>query len=338
MWPRYLCFNLLQMRIRLIQDILSKKRTMQEVSSLLQVSRQSISKWLARYRIEGEAGLIPKKSWPKNSIPFNKTHSDIEEKIGDIARIFPELWPQAIADKLEEQTGIILNQSTIYRILRRTGVRYKKKGEWRQRRKKLYAHDTPWREIQLDVCFPFWRKRREVQYDALDDCSRFVVSKVHTEHCVRSSMEFIENLIHEAPFRIKRIKTDCGMEFWPGFTAFLKSRWIEHVRTAPYSPQHNGKVERYHRTLWQHMWDYSTQIDIHEYRLNLKLFTDWYNSKKPHHWLWMFGMTPKQKIGYCLLQHSLTKTRECCNTFPLMSRGFADVNLTLQFNILMPIF
>ena len=134
----------------------------------------------------------------------------------------------------------------------------------------------------MDACFPFGYSRPETQYDAVDDCSRFAFSRLHTEHCVRSSMEFVWNLVRESPFRISRIRTDCGVEFGPGFTEFLARMGIEHVRNAPYSPQHNGKVERYHRTLWQHVGKPSPRADVHAYRYRLRMFTDWYNFKKPH--------------------------------------------------------
>lgn len=332
MWPRYLCFSMIQMRIKLLKEIVSGSRTIWEVTSLLSVSRQSVSKWLARYRIEGEAWIVPKKCWPKSGIPVNRTDATTEEIIGIIARNHPCLWPVGLRDKLIEQTGRVLHATTIYRILRRTGIRYKKKGEWRQKQKKLYVLDDPGREVQLDACFPFGRQRRETQYDALDDCSRFTFSDLHTEHCVRASMEFVANLISKAPFRIQRIRTDCGMEFGPWFTKYLESIWIEHVKTPPYSPQHNGKVERYHRTLWQHMGDYSMKIDAQEYRLKLKLFQDWYNYQKPHSGLWMFGMTPAEKIGYCLVQKVLQKQRE--SEEPWGKYISLDVNLTLQFNML----
>ena len=318
------------MRIKFIKEILSKKRSIKEVAEILSVSRQSVSKWISKYRIEWEVGLLPKKCWPKNGIPINRTDIRIEETIGSIARMFPELWPVGITLKLIEQTGIRLNQSTIYRILRRTHVRYKQKWEWRKRRKTLYVLDTPGREVQVDVCFPFGRKRRAVQYDAIDDCSRFVYSKLHTEHCVRSSMEFIDNLIQESPFPITKIRTDCGMEFWPWFTKFLEYKGIEHVRTAPYSPQHNGKVERYHRTLWQHMGSYSAKIDVHEYRLQLKFFTDWYNFWKPHFGLGMFGMTPAEKIWYVAIEKVLQIQRE--SEEPWWPQKTLNVNLTVQFN------
>jgi transposase len=46
---------MIQMRIKLLQEIISGSRTIGDVVDLLSVSRQSVSKWLARYRIEGEA-------------------------------------------------------------------------------------------------------------------------------------------------------------------------------------------------------------------------------------------------------------------------------------------
>ena len=95
-------------------------------------------------------------------------------------------------------------------------------------------------------------------------------------------MEFAENLVRESPFRVRRIRTDCGSEFGPGFTAFLGKLGVEHVRNAPYSPQHNGKVERYHRTLWQNVGRPSPRADVHAYRYRLRLFTYWYNFRKPH--------------------------------------------------------
>jgi transposase InsO family protein len=322
------------MRIKLLQEILNGKKKVYEVASLLSVSRQSVSKWLARYRIEWEAWVVPRRCWPKKNIPVNRTNQIVEEMIGNLARRYPELWPRSLSWKFQEETKISLDQSTVYRILSRTWVRYKRKWEWKQRRKTLYTLDQPGREIQLDVCFPFGRSRREVQYDAIDDCSRFVFSRVHSEQCVRSSMEFVLNLIDSSPFPIQTIRTDCWSEFGKWFTDFLVRLWIQHKRNAPYTPQHNGKVERYHRTLWQNLWEYSLRIDIHEYRYKLKLFTDYYNHQKPHSGLGMFGMTPAERIGYSLIQNSLAYAREFELSFDDVwgLKSFLNVNLTLQFN------
>lgn len=325
------------MRIKLIKEIIDGKRGVSEVADLLFVSRQSVSKWIAKYRIEWEGGIVPKKCGPRGWIPVNRTDTITEWMVISLARQYPFLWPVFLREKLIETEGIILDQSTVYRILKRNSIRYKSSWDWRRKRKTLYVLDDPWREVQVDACFPFGRKRREVQYDAIDDCSRFVFSRLHTEHCVKSSMEFVYNLVHSVPFRIKTIRTDCWMEFGPGFTEFLLKFGIEHKRNAPYSPQHNGKVERYHRTLWRGLGIFHPNIDVHEYRYKLKLFEDWYNYKKPHSGLGMFGMTPAEKIGYCIIQNllykdSLAHARESNSEELWVSKSFSNVNLTLQFN------
>jgi transposase InsO family protein len=69
-------------------------------------------------------------------------------------------------------------------------------------------------------------------------------------------------------------------------------------------------VERYHRTLWQNLGEYSMKIDAQEYRLKLKMFENWYNYEKPHSGLGMFGMTPAEKIGYRLVSKTLRTARE----------------------------
>lgn len=52
MVPRYVCSSLLAMRIKLIKEIIEGKRKIIEVADILSVSRQSVSKWIAKYRIE----------------------------------------------------------------------------------------------------------------------------------------------------------------------------------------------------------------------------------------------------------------------------------------------
>jgi len=302
MGPRYQCNQYIEMKIERVKDIIEKKRKICDVADIFWVSRQIVSRWVALYRVHGEKWLIPKKPWPKNGTTWNRTDEDAEEKICALAKQFPQSWTEDIATKLMETTWLVLNQSTVYRILRRNKIRYTRKGDWKEKSKKLYVLDRPGREVQVDACFPFGYSRPDTQYDALDDCSRFVFSRIHTEHCVRSSMEFVWNLVHESPFPIERIRTDCGSEFGPWFTDFLRKLGIEHVKNSPYTPEHNGKVERYHRTLWRCLWEYSTQMNVHAYRYKLKLFTDWYNYKKPHRWLWMFWMTPVEKLWYCLIQ------------------------------------
>ncbi|MDP2624887.1 MAG: DDE-type integrase/transposase/recombinase, partial [Candidatus Peregrinibacteria bacterium] len=194
-----------------------------EVAEILGVNKRTVSRWIARYRFEGLDGICPKKPGPrKGSVAVNRISEEIE--------------------------GINLHKTTIWRILKRKEVRYGLYYRKLKKKKQLYCLNEPGEEIQMDVCFPFGRARKERVFDAIDDCSRLVYAKVMLGHNQASSIRFVNELILAMPFTIKAIRTDCGSEFSTSFTNHLKSLGIEHRKNVPYTPQHNGKIERYHRT------------------------------------------------------------------------------------------
>ena len=71
-------------------------------------------------------------------------------------------------------------------------------------------------------------------------------------------MCFLQQLIRRFPFKIHKVQTDNGTEFTKRFQAAdeenlmlfekeLKRLDIVHQKIRPYTPRHNGKVERSHR-------------------------------------------------------------------------------------------
>ncbi|MBT7703198.1 transposase [Candidatus Peregrinibacteria bacterium] len=158
----------------------------------------------------------------------------------------------------------------------------------------------------MDVCLPFGRARKERVFDAIDDCSRFVYAKIMPNHTQASSIRFVNELILAMPCTIKAIRTDYGSEFSQAFTNHLASLGIEHRKNAPYTPQHNGKIERYHRTFKEKetfFWPFYDSVDDLNYRL--KLWLNHYNFKMRHGGLNMHRLTPAQKVLYASLSKSL---------------------------------
>ena len=233
-----------QLKIKLVKEIVNRKRTIKEVSELLGVDRKTVSRWKAIFLYEGEAGLIPKKPGPKNGMTWNKTDDELEEMICEIARNHPFKGPDWIADQLT----ISINQSTIYRILKRKAVRYYYNYKHKRRKKKSYCLSWPGEELQLDTCYPFGYSRKAIVYDVIDDCSRWAFAKVMKNKTQETTIIFLKELIARAPFTIRAIRTDQGTEFSKKVTEFLEENGIEHRKNPPYTPQHNGKIERYHRT------------------------------------------------------------------------------------------
>lgn len=286
-----------ELRIKLIKEIVEKKRKIKDVSEILWVSRQSISKRKAQYLLDGEAWLIPKKPWPKSWNVWNKTPAWLEDEICCIAQENPFMWPRGIADELLENYGEKKDQSTVYRILKREKIRYYKGYHGNRKKRKLYVKDIPGRELQLDVSFPYGYQRKLCIYTAIDDASRHVVSKIYTNHRDSSTLDFIEHVISSSQFKIHAFRTDQGREFSRRVSQYLRKLWIEHNKNPPYTPQHNGKVERYHRTMKENCcvyWKFNATID--ELNYNLKLWTDYYNTKKKHYGLWMNDLTPEKVL------------------------------------------
>jgi transposase InsO family protein len=85
----------------------------------------------------------------------------------------------------------------------------------------------------------------------LDGATRFVV---HWEIRERMTSADVETILQRArehyPDARPRIISDNGPQFVSrDFKAFIRLAGMTHVRTAPYYPQSNGKLERYHQTL-----------------------------------------------------------------------------------------
>jgi transposase len=290
----------MELKEKMLLEILSKKRKIGEVADILSVSRQSVSKWLAQYKYAWISGITPRKPWPKkNSFVYNKVSSHLEDKIIEIARRDVFIWPIGIRDILEKECGEILHQSTIYRILKRTWTRYFNGYHGSRKKRKLYVKDIPGRELQVDASFPWGYQKKVVIFTAIDDASRTVYSSIFENHNEISTQIFLQDLISRVPFPIRSIRTDQGREYSRKVQEFLTKNHIEHNKNPAYTPQHNGKVERYHRTMKENcciFWKWDE--DIETYRYSLKLWTDYYNWTKKHYWLGMNGATPKEKLQY----------------------------------------
>ena len=301
MYPSY---EMLQHRGKLLEDIVKKKRKVKEVAEILDVKRETVSRWLGRYRFGGMDEIIPAKPGPKKgSLAVNRTPEEIEELVCEKAKWNSFKGPQTLADLLQEEDGITLHPVTLYRILKRKSVRYGPSYRKLKKKRKAYSLNQPGDELQLDVCFPFGYARKECVYDSVDDCSRFAFAELKSAHNQASAMSFVDSIVKAFPFTIKAIRTDCGHEFSTQFTEHLKELGIEHRKNAPYTPQHNGKVERYHRTfkeLEAYSWPFSATKDELNYRL--KLWLQEYNFHRKHRGLAMNGLTPAQKLLYASFQ------------------------------------
>ena len=118
----------------------------------------------------------------------------------------------------------------------------------------------------------------------LDGCSRFIV---HWE--IRETMkeEEIELIIQRArerfPAATPRIISDNGPQFVAkDFKEFIRICGMTHVRTSPYYPQSNGKIERFHRTIKGDCIRPETPLSLEDARRIVARYVEQYNTVRLH--------------------------------------------------------
>ena len=286
-----------------LTDIINNELSVTDAAKELAVTRQTIYTWKIRYERFGIDGLVKERK-RRTDTPHNKTSEEIEQLIIHTASTYWRDGVEALADHIQRLYNITINPTTVYRILKREGIRY---GELHPRttkrwKIKLYSHQIPGLELQMDTKYPFGYKQGRVIYTIIDDASRWVYAWTYTTANAMNTIDFIKRVHRYTPFDIQKIRTDQGSEFRALVVRqYFKDCRIEHRLNTPYCPEENGKIERFHRTLNEKcvvgMYPHDP-LDTLQYKLSL--FLQYYNWQKRHRGLGMEGMTPMEKIKSCV--------------------------------------
>ena len=256
------------------------------------VSVRTVSKWLRRYRLEGEEGLLDRGSAPA-SVPL-RTGEERVAVIASLRRL--RMTGAEIAETLE------MPLSTVSGILARIGLgklwrleplepanRYERKrpGELVHIDvKKLGRIGRPGHRVNGD---PRTRTRGigwEYVHVAIDDATRLVYVEVLDDEKAVTAVAFLRRAVaHFASFgvHVERLMTDNGPAYRATIHALAcKALGIKHLRTRPYRPRTNGKAERFIRTMLGG-WAYGAIYgNSDERRRALNGWLDFYNRRRPH--------------------------------------------------------
>lgn len=292
--------ELIAMKKEILDQCIEKQMKCKDGARLLRMHEKAFLRLKARYRTHGLKALMPKKPGPsKGSNARNRTSESTENVVVKLSREYRFLGPLPLADKLKELSGIILDPTTVWRILKRKGIRYFREYVPIEKQKpKLYCLDAPGEELQVDGCYPFGRSRKLVALSAIDDCSRHVYSSCYTRETAENAILFVKELVERAPYRIQRVRVDnrYGKQFK---NACEQELGVEVIVNDPYNSNQNGKVERFNKTLkYDFFWTYCMYNDPMDH-IQYKL-TQWlafYNYKRKHTGYKMDKLTPAQKIA-----------------------------------------
>lgn len=250
------------MRFRLSLIRYSEKHGVSKAAIRYHVNRQYIYRWKNRY--DGSWDSLRNLSRRPHSHPNQHTPAELK-LIADMRRRNPHAGLVVFWVKLT-QRGYQRSITGLYRVLRRQGIMAVKPPNPKYIPKPYEQMRYPGQRVQIDVKFvpSACLKNSQVigrqffQYTALDEYSRWRYVEAFEEHSTYSSSVFLEHLVKAFPLPIECIQTDNGSEFTKRFqsdstadlTLFqkrLKEYGIRHKQIRPFTPRHNGKVERSHR-------------------------------------------------------------------------------------------
>nr|WP_207631577.1 MULTISPECIES: IS481 family transposase [unclassified Actinopolyspora] len=287
-------------------------RPIAHVAAEMGISRQCASKWINRYRRFGELGLIDRPSTPHRQP--RATSGEIVAGIESLRRA--RTWSaNRIAVDLHAE-GVRIARRTVTRHLRRLGLGRRRfidpTGDSNRTPRRITAR-RPGHMVHLDVKkvgrIPDgggWRahgrsshhaktvERRKAAgaragyvhlHSAVDGYSRLAYTEALPDEKASTAIAFTHRarafFVAHGITHIQRIVTDNGACYRAGdFATVLHG--ARHQRITPYTPRHNGKVERYNRILAEEFLYARTWSSEQQRAQALHVWNIHYNYHRPH--------------------------------------------------------
>ncbi|MFZ5975728.1 MAG: DDE-type integrase/transposase/recombinase [Bacillota bacterium] len=256
--------------------------------------RSYIYRWLKRY--DGAIESLACHSRRPHSHPNQHTPEELS-LIRNMRKRNPKLGIVDLWCRLRSR-GYNRRIESLYRVLRKMGELPEPPKPAPYKPKPYQQMTRPGERVQIDVkhvpaacCVGAMKGRKLYQYTALDEFTRLRYLGAYEEASTYSSADFLCNAV--AYFKRKGITVECvqtdnGFEFTNRlnpqgcssqtlFEETAAELGITHKRIRPYTPRHNGKVERSHREDQKHFYnthcfysfdDFGAQLAVHHYRSN----------------------------------------------------------------------
>jgi transposase InsO family protein len=179
---------------------------------------------------------------------------------------------------------VCVSPSTTYRVLSAAG----RLDRWNRARSKKgtgFAQPSgPHRHWHIDIAYVNIAGTFYYLCSVLDGYSRFIVHWEMRESMTEQDVEIVLQRTRERyPQARPRIISDNGPQFIAkDFKTFIRIAGMTHVRTSPYYPQSNGKLERWHQTLKANTIRPKSPRTLLEARRLVADFVEHYNCVRLH--------------------------------------------------------
>jgi len=275
-------------RRRMVLRVVERDWSIAQAAMAAEVSERTCSKWVGRYRAQGEPGLVDRSSAPR--LVANRTEEHTIHAIAALRRLRftgPEI-AEVLGRPLSTVSGILtrIGMGKLSRLGLEPAVRYE-----RARPGELIHIDVKKlgrihggagkritggikrnpRRTRVDTA---GIERNIIGWDyvhiAIDDATRLAYAEILGDERAMTAVGFLKRALAffaRHGIHAERVITDNGSAYRSTMHAIAcRALGLRHLRTRPYRPQTNGKAERFIRTLLGG-WAYGPIYDTNTERL-----------------------------------------------------------------------
>lgn len=179
---------------------------------------------------------------------------------------------------------VAISPSTTYRVLKNAGRLDRKPIGSSKKGKGFVQPESPHKHWHVDVSYLNLGGTFYFLISVLDGYSRFIVHWEITPTMKEMDIELvIQRALEKFPEAKPRIISDNGPQFIAkDFKEFIRVTGLSHVRTSPYYPQSNGKLERFHGSLKQECIRPSSPETLEQAQKHVTDFVTHYNFVRLH--------------------------------------------------------
>jgi transposase InsO family protein len=192
---------------------------------------------------------------------------------------------------------VAVSPSSVYRVLKQAGVLERHNVKPSKKGTGFVQPLRPHEHWHVDVSYINIAGTFYFLCSILDGCSRFIVHWEIRETMKEGEVEtIVQRAVEKFPGVTPRIISDNGPQFVAkDFKEFIRISGMSHVRTSPYYPQSNGKIERFHRTLKGDCIRVETPLSLEDAQRIVARYVEHYNTVRLHSAIGY--ITPKDKLA-----------------------------------------
>jgi len=267
--------------------------SMRRVAREYLVSVKTVHKWYHRMQ-KPEGRYQTKKPQPALKLTPEIRQFIVQEK----AKANP--GPQKLAFMIHRTFGVSVSSTIVYRFLKRRGLIRKpqKKLPWYQPLKNPIIPTQAGALVQIDIKYVWRGGKRKYQRTFLDVYTGIPFAHISESKDDDTTIQAFLQAERYFPFPLTGVQTDNGGEFRGDFHRYLKTHGIHHFFIPKSSPQRNGSVERFHRTIDEEFYRNPNK----EAFPTLASYLHWYRYERISLSHRLYGLTPQEKWLLSVLQ------------------------------------